>query len=294
MQSLKHAPRCVCALAGIVVTLGFVSQASATLVGGAPVLTPISATTGTWSPGPSYLSLPASGLSIASANTAQGNTTPAGTATQTAMAETFTPGSSTTFGAPNSSGFALGKVAVIAGGGSTGNVASMHLYAVNLPPSSSASASYNDGIQGHLVGPDLLGAGAGLSFPWNPGNAGTGNVWLAEFNLDGTDNVPLVPGQMYALEFWSSNPVSAPNSNNFIWFRGADTGERGGQMFGAHNADLLDATNGVRLTINQLGQAGGAPRHASLALYAVPEPGSLGLIAVAVTCAVARRRRRPQ
>src|SRR5205823_4634767 len=128
-----------------------------------------------------------------------------------------------------------------------------------------------DGANGHLVGPDLLGGGSGLSFAWNPG-VSSGNAWLAEFALDGTDNVVLAPGTTYALEFWSSNSVATPNTNNFVWFRGGALNDPGGQMFGARNADLSDATNGQRLTINQLGLAGGAPRQASLALYAVPEP----------------------
>src|SRR5262249_6324108 len=105
------------------------TAAHAGLVGGAPVLTPISATAGTWSPGPAYQSLPTSGLSIASASTAQGNTTAVGSGTQTAMSETFTPGSGPAFGAPNSSGFTLGKIAILAGGGAGGNIVSMHLYA---------------------------------------------------------------------------------------------------------------------------------------------------------------------
>lgn len=293
MPRIENALRYGYALGGLVLLTGLAGQAPASIVGGGPTLTAVSTTTGNWSPGPSYQSLPTSGLSIASASVAQGNATPAGAGTQTAICETFTPGSSTTFGAPNASGFTLGKIAVIAGGGSTGNIVSMHLYAVNAAPSHTASASYNDGGQGHLVGPDLLGGGAGLSFAWNPGNPGTGNVWLAEFELDGTDNVQLVAGQTYALEFWSNNSVATPNSNNFIWYRAPTaSGDPGGQMFGARNADLTDATNGVRLTINQLGQAGGAPRNAALALYPVPEPGSLTVLGMSAAGLLVMRRRR--
>jgi hypothetical protein len=142
MRWTKCALRCLAALGGITLAASMTSQhASASLIGGAPTLTAVSLTNGTWSPGPSYLSLPTSGLSIASATTGQGNTTPAGAGTQTAISETFTPGSGPAFGAPNASGFTLGKIGVIAGGGAGSNPVTMHLYSVSPAPSASAYAS---------------------------------------------------------------------------------------------------------------------------------------------------------
>lgn len=274
---------CSCAgIGGFIAAAALSTAAHASLIGGAPTITPVNVATDSWSPGPSYLSLPSSGLSLSSATVGQGPPTAAG-GTMAAMAETFTPGSSLTYGAPNAGGFTLGKIAVVASGGAGNNTVSMHLYAVTAAPSASASASYNDGAGGHLIGPDLLGGGAGLSFNWNPGA-----LVRAEFNLDGTDNVVLQAGQTYALEFWTLNSV--PNA--FIWNRnGGSPADPGGQEFGARNADITDTTNGVRMTINQLGQAGGTPRIASLALYAVPEPTTLGVVGLAGLGLVARRRR---
>src|SRR5262249_40372728 len=157
-------------------------------------------------------------------------------------------------GAPNAGGFTLGAVQLLAQGGQTGNIDSIHLYAISTAPSASASASYNDGA-GHNLGPDLLNAGNGYSFGWNPG-AGT---WLTQFTFDGPDQVPLVSGTTYVLEVWA--PISS--ANNFVWMRnGGSPADPGGQMFGAHNSNIADQTaaGGQRQTINQEGLAGGTPR----------------------------------
>src|SRR5206468_3521634 len=164
------------------------------------------------------------------ANTAQGSSAAQGGAVSTVLAETFTPGSGPAYGAPNANGLTLGEIAVLATGGAVSNTVSMHLYAINIAPSPSASASYNDGT--HNMGPDLLGGGSGLSFNWNPGAVAAGHAWLAQFLLDDGDQAPLVSGQTYALEFW----VPATNANGFLWERNAGSpADPGGQMFAAHN-----------------------------------------------------------
>ena len=274
-----------CSLAlGFFTTTGLV-HASLVIV----TTTAVTDATGTWPVGPAYMSVNASGLGFSTASVAQGNPSAEAGAASTVLAETFTPGSSSTYGAPNSSGFQLGAIDVLASGGAVGNIVGIHLYALSLAPSATASASYNDGS--HNMGPDLLNGGLGYTFPWNPGTPTGGDTWLTQFTFNGADQVQLNAGTTYALEFWTSSS----NGNGFIWNRGSGA-DPGGQMFGAHNSLLTDQTaaGGERETINQEGLSGGAPRTAALALYAapVPEPTTMGLIGLASLALLGRRPNR--
>jgi hypothetical protein len=59
---------------------------------------------------------------------------------------------------------------------------------------------------------------------------------------------------------------------------------------------LNSAAAGVRNTLATNGQAGGAPRTAALALYSVPEPGTLvlmGLAAPVLAWGIRRRAKMP-
>src|SRR5438067_2075584 len=72
--------------------------------------------TGSWGANPSYLSVPNNNFSAIV--TAQANPSAQAGAVNTVLSETFTPGSSGTFGAPNASGFTLGAIQLLAQGGS--------------------------------------------------------------------------------------------------------------------------------------------------------------------------------
>jgi hypothetical protein len=225
----------------------------------------------------------------ATATTGQGNVAAATGATNTAMVETFTPSSS----------FTLGAIAISAsGGGSATANMSLHLFDVtsaitsNNGTTTQGSGAIYTPVTSGLT--DLFGAGSGLTFT-NPAQ-GQAQLLFQLSNGATNDLVALTAGHIYAVEVWTP----ATSNTGFVWFRGAAVATDGQMMTatdatksgtGASSVNANFTTEDARITIASAGQAGGAPRTASLALYqAVPEPGTFILMGIAIPMAFALRR----
>jgi len=200
-----------------------------------------------WNGTPAYTSLANSALSGAS--TGQGAQTITGTFGL--MAETFTPSSSFTLGAFN---ILLGV-----------NNISTPTYQVNLfdlGPAGTVSVSSSAAT--YPAGTSLFSQNT-VTFATTSGGEVQGT-----FTLPVADQVTLAASEEYALELLIP---SGNGSAGVTWFRGS-TADPGGQMFSGADATL------TRETLAAAGQAGGAPRTGSLALYPVttPEPTSLALL----------------
>jgi PEP-CTERM motif-containing protein len=195
---------------------------------------------------PVYTSAPATAATVA-----QGNPALVGGAANFVLSETFTPSSS----------YLLNEIHILAGVSAPGTTLGLHLYDVTGVDKQAAGAFY-------FPGTDLFGNGAGLSFTVATGGQ---SQWIFSLSNGSTlDLVNLTAGNTYALELWTP---SAVGQNNVQWYR-AGVVATDGQMMGAGDS----ASSQSRNTIAALGLAGGAPRTASLALYAVPEPSSLALL----------------
>ena len=217
--------------------------------------------TGTaWNGSPNYTSVNNANFSTISGGTGQGDATFGGTATFGVMAETFTPTSAFTLGSINT------VLAV-----NTPATYQIHLYDLGAAGTVSVSAS----AATYTPGTDLF-SGLSLSL------SATGGEVQGTFSLTGGDQVSLLAYEEYAFELWT--PVAAGTAGVTI-FRGS-VADPGGQMFSAGDSA------GARNTLAGNGQAGGAPRTAGLALYAVPEPTAFALAAMGAAGLLAFRRRR--
>jgi len=225
-----------------------------------------SLTVSSWLNSPLYTSLAAN-----VATTPQGNPSLGSGAANYVLSETFTAGSS----------YTLGQIDILAGSTTAGTL-SLHLY--DVTGGSGVTGANLLGSGGfYIPGTDLFGNGSGLSFSVS----GTGGEQQYIFSLSNgstSDQVSLIAGDVYALEIWT--PAAIPQ-NNFQWYRGGSVATDG-QMMGSH--DSLSSVS--RNTIAALGLAGGAPRTASLALYAVPEPATMALLGLGALGALVIRRRK--
>ncbi len=217
-----------------------------------------SSTISSWLGSPVYTSVSSANLS--SCNTGQGDATITGT--YGVMAEMFTPSSS----------FTLGSFAAILSVNNTSSTDyQIHLY--DLGPAGTVSptattATYTPGT----------GATSSDLFSVNSisGLSSSGGSVQAIFALPAADQITLNANESYSIELW--NP-SAVGSAGITWIRlpSSTPSDPGGQMFTGG-----DGVAGARNTLAGNGQAGGAPRTAPLALYAVPEPSSLALVGAGI------------
>jgi hypothetical protein len=213
----------------------------------------------TWNGTPAYTSIPSASLS--SAATAQSD--PTITGNYGVMAEMFTPASA----------FTLASFNVLF---SINNPGSYQFHLYDLGPAGTVSSSSSSAT--YTPGSDLF-SGLSLSL------SSSGGEVQGQFSLSGADQVSLAANESYALEIWTP---AANGSSGITWYRlpSNTPSDPGGQMFSA------GSETGARNTLAGNGQAGGAPRTASLALYAVPEPSTLAMIGLALTTSVWVVRRR--
>ncbi len=211
-----------------------------------------------WLGTPTYVSLANASLTGLSA---QGS--PAITGSFGVLAETFTPSSSFTFGSFN----VLGQV-------QAADTFQVHLY--DLGPAGTVSVSSSAAT--YAPGTDLFSVNS-VALTTTSGEV------QGEFALPVADQVTLAANEEYALEIWTP---TADGNNAFLWYRGS-TADPGGQMFSDANSA------NARGTLAGNGQAGGAPRTGSVALYAVtsvPEPSTFALIGSALAAGMMLRRSR--
>jgi PEP-CTERM motif len=210
--------------------------------------------------------------------------------------------------------FTLGSIAVCIGGAAhTAADMSIHLYRMDKPTPYEAppslvgpnpqlnvgAATYNVSTNSQDLNTpgatdnDLLGGGAGLTFTF--GGGGTTNRPV-EFVLDGPDQVTLTPG-VYAFEIWNTGVDSVfwrrytSTSNGLV--TALDQTDTSipfsfGNRYFQTTQDALAVTQGSTIDRTQIQGDG---RRISLALYAVPEPASVGVIGLAAAALVLRRRR---
>lgn len=218
-----------------------------------------SANLAAWEGTPFYTSISSANLS--SAATAQGD--PTITGNYGVMAEMFTP----------TSAFSLASFNVLLSINNPGTY-QFHLY--DLGPAGTVSPSTSSAT--YTPGTDLF-SGLSLSL------SSSGGEVQGQFTLSGADQVSLAANESYALEIWTP---TANGSAGITWYRlpSSPPNDPGGQMFSAASE------TGARNTLAGNGQAGGAPRTASLALYAVPEPSTLALAGLGLAAGSLLLRRR--
>jgi hypothetical protein len=186
--------------------------------------------------------------------------------TGTSLTQTFMTGAS---------GFPLDKI-VIYSGGKAGGTANLNLYPAPV------GGADTDGFVNTSFSTDLFNGGAGLPFTF----FGSGGQQYMTLDLTGADEITLAPNTKYALEF----DITSGGAGAFSWMRSGSGQYPDGNLYAGSSEMNFNGTppaNGR----GERDQVGGTPqRDAGFALYAVPEPGSLSLIAIAGMALLRRRR----
>jgi len=185
------------------------------------------------------------------------------TGTQTpAITQTFTTGAS---------GFQLDKIQILTGG-MAGTPMTLHIFP---NPVGGAEA---DGFVNNSFSTSLLGGGAGVSFTV----FGAGGTQLLMLDLTGTDQITLAANTKYSIDLRMTGSTA---SNSFQWIRTTSSEYSGGNIYVTSGA-TGGGGEGERFAV-----ASPATRDAMFALYAVPEPSSMALLAFGGVALLNRRRR---
>ena len=189
-----------------------------------------------------------------------------------AVAQIFTTGAS---------GFQLDAVGVYFAGSQNLNM-SIHLYqleSIDWTTRGYYNPTYdaNDNFQ-DLWNPSK--SGSGLTFNYY----GTASQNYVMFDLQGGEELTLLPNTSYAFEIWSSSAAGDVGGTTY-WRRDVDP-YAGGNVYGADSAAGYGATPE---TVSRTDIAGGH-RDAALALYAVPEPSALALMGLGLAGLLIRRK----
>lgn len=133
-----------------------------------------------------------------------------GTGGNTNLSQTFTI---------TATNYTLQSISIYAGTGSgTGSGTNLTLKLYDL---GSQAAPNPSAYAANIIGSDLFGGGAGLSASYSPQAAG-----VLEFDFDGTDQVTLTNGHMYAFEL-----TGVLNSTPVFWNRGVGDTYAGGAAY---------------------------------------------------------------
>jgi hypothetical protein len=253
-DSLARIPRRM----GMLKRLAFLSV----VVGAVAAPSMAGVTVSTLADGPSY---PA-GFVLTSSATPQATMTvnqqPAG---GNSLTQTFKTGASS---------LPLDKIVIYSGGKAGGNVR------LNIYPDP-VGGENTDGFVNTSFSTDLLGGGAGVTVAVS-GSPGTQYI---VFDLTGTDEITLAANQQYAIEFDVLDGA-------FSWQRSAAAGYADGNIYAGATEGSFNGTPPAD-NRGQRFQVGGSPdRDGGFALYAVPEPSSMALLAFGGVALLNRRSRR--